>query len=141
MAVSDSDLIKMAEAVTRPRKLAKDNTAGGVGAALLTDQGNVYRGVCIDTTSSMGFCAEHGAIAAMITAGESRIIKVVAVWKNGDGEPYIVPPCGRCREFMKQINNANLDANVILGRGNTVKLRELLPYNEWPERITAPATQ
>lgn len=47
----------------------------------------------------MGFCAEHAAIAAMITAGENRIVKLVAV-SSSDG---IIPPCGRCREFINQI--------------------------------------
>ena len=46
----------------------------------------------------MGFCAEHAAIAAMITAGENRITKVIAVYEDGT----IIPPCGRCREFICQ---------------------------------------
>ncbi len=130
------ELIKAAEAVTRHRKLAGDNTAGGVGAALVTDTGNLYRGVCIDTGSSMGFCAEHAAIGAMITAGESRMRAVVAVWRDeGDRRLYILPPCGRCREFMKQVDEANLDTDVILGKDKVVKLRELLPYSEWPEPL------
>jgi len=39
----------------------------------------------------MGFCAEHNAIAAMITAGESKIERIVATWKKGD-EIYVIPP-------------------------------------------------
>lgn len=69
--------------------------AGGVGAALLTDSGRVYTGVCIDTSSSMGFCAEHSAAAAMVTAGENRVIRMVAV----NWDETVLPPCGRCREF------------------------------------------
>jgi cytidine deaminase len=56
----------------------------------------------------MGFCAEHSAIAAMVTHGEHIIKKIVAVDK--DGMP--IPPCGRCREFMNQIHEENLDAEV-----------------------------
>jgi len=63
-----------------------------VAAALLSEKGNVYVGVCIDVCSGMGFCAEHAAIAAMITAGENKIEKIVAVGENG-----IYSPCGRCR--------------------------------------------
>ena len=53
--------------------------AGGVAAAILTKQGNIYVGVCIDTASTLGMCAERNAIANMITNGESQIDKVVAV--------------------------------------------------------------
>lgn len=100
---------------------------------MVTERGNTYKGVCIDTGSGMGFCAEHSAVAAMVTAGESKIAQVVAVWKDKDGTLYVLPPCGRCREFMSQINKSNLDTEVVLGRDKTAKLRELLPYNEWPE--------
>ncbi len=129
--ISDTELTKIAEAVVNPRQLTEDSDAGGVAAALITDKGNVYSGVCIDTNSGMGFCAEHSAAAAMITAGESKIRKIVAVWKNENGDLYILPPCGRCREFMSQINGDNLEADVVL-EGKTVKLKELLPYHEWP---------
>jgi cytidine deaminase len=134
--MTTDELIEAAKAVTRHRKLRGDNTAGGVGAALVTVEGHLYRGVCIDTGSGMGFCAEHAAIGAMITAGEATIRAVVAVWRDErDGKFYVLPPCGRCREFMKQVDTANLDADVILGPDNVVKLRELLPYHDWPEPL------
>ena len=76
-------LYQEALSVLNPRRISEDIEVGGVAAALVTDQGNVYRGVCIDTACSMGFCAEHAAIAAMVTAGESRVEKIVAVdWKK-----------------------------------------------------------
>ena len=88
-------LLQIAKDTLNPRQLSENSYAGSVAAALVTDKGNVYKGVCIDTPCSMGFCAEHAAIAAMITAGEDRIEKIVAVCEDGD----IVAPCGRCREF------------------------------------------
>ncbi|MGN0478806.1 MAG: cytidine deaminase family protein [Hominenteromicrobium sp.] len=117
------ELTKIAEETLNPRELGEGAYAGSVAAALVTDQGNVYRGVCIDTSSSMGFCAEHAAIAAMITAGESRIQKIVAVC-DGVG---VVSPCGRCREFMYQINRENLRTQVCLKSG-VVTLEALLPH-------------
>ncbi|AEE97902.1 cytidine deaminase family protein [Mahella australiensis] len=119
------ELYKMAKAVINPRKLSDDAEAGGVGAALLTDTGNVYTGVCIDTACSMGFCAEHAAAAAMITAGESRVVKMIAV----DWDGSILPPCGRCREFISQLNDDNLDAEVMVAANTIVTLDQLLPYN------------
>lgn len=120
------ELTGLAHATLNPRELGDGNYAGSVAAALETEAGNVYRGVCIDTSSSMGFCAEHAAIAAMITAGESRIRRIVAVHQSG-----VVAPCGRCREFMFQINHRNLDAEVKL-RSAVVPLRDLLPHR-WDE--------
>jgi cytidine deaminase len=132
--MSNEELIAKAASVTRHRQLG-ENSAGGVGAALVTDKGSVYTGVCIDVGSSMGFCAEHGAIGAMVTAGESRIEKVVAVWRDEEGGVFILPPCGRCREFMRQINEENLDTDVVLDTDKVLKLRELLPYHDWCQRI------
>jgi cytidine deaminase len=118
-------MIDQAKAVLRPRKLSGDNTAGDVACALLSVGGNLYFGVCIDINSGIGFCAEHSAIAAMVTAGESGIAKIVAVW--GDG--VVLPPCGRCREFMYQVDSANYtQTEVILGENRAVKLSELLPH-------------
>jgi cytidine deaminase len=100
---------------------------GGVACALLTDQGNVYTGVCIDTICSMGFCAEHNAIGTMITNQEYRIQKIVAVKYDSNGNPIVIPPCGRCREFIYQINPENINTEVIMGECESVLLGELLP--------------
>lgn len=117
------ELIRIAEETLNPRELSDSAEAGSVAAALVTDKGNVYRGVCIDTPCSMGFCAEHAAIAAMVTAGESRIERIVAVC----ADTGIVAPCGRCREFMYQIDHSNLETQVRLKSG-TVTLAALLPH-------------
>ncbi len=119
------ELCQRAKAVIRPRHLSDEAEAGGVGAALLTESGQVYVGVCIDTACSMGFCAEHAAAAAMITAGESRVAKMVAV--NWDGK--ILPPCGRCREFISQLHPDNFNTEVLVSSETVVTLRELLPYD------------
>jgi len=46
-------------------------------------------------------------------------------------ETYILSPCGRRREFMRQMDESNLETEVILDVDRTVKLRELLPYHDW----------
>ena len=74
-----NELKDIAAATLSPRQVSEDIEVGGVAAALVTDQGNVYRGICIDTACSMGFCAEHAAIAAMLTAGEDKVAQIVAV--------------------------------------------------------------
>ncbi len=121
-------LYQKAKSVIYPRKLSEYAEAGGVGAAILSKSGRVYTGVCIDTACSMGFCAEHAAIAALVTAGESRILKMIAVGSDG----RIMPPCGRCREFVSQLHDDNLSTEVMVSTGVVVTIRELLPY-DWRE--------
>lgn len=119
------DLYKRALNVAFPFELSGSAKSGDVGAAILTEAGNIYTGVCIDTDCSMGFCAEHAAAAAMLTAHDNVIVKVVAV--NCDGD--IMPPCGRCREFLSQLSDRNMDALVMVGENTVVKLRDLLPHD------------
>jgi cytidine deaminase len=132
--VSHDALIASAEAFLNP------HTVGGrlfadVAAALLTVDGNRFNGVCIDT-SNTGLCAERAAIAAMVTAGEHRIAKIVAVWRDPrDGAIAVLPPCGVCREFMRQVDPANLETEVVLGRAESTKLKDLLPRHDWPEPL------
>lgn len=76
----------------------------------------------------MGFCAETSAISAMVTAGETKIRKIVAIWKDRE-EVYIISPCGRCREFISFIDKDNLDTVVNLSNKESVKLSELLPHH------------
>jgi len=121
--MSNEELIEKAKSVLRPRKISHGFTVGDVGCALITNKGNVYLGVSIDTGCGMGFCAEHSAVAAMVTHGEHIIKKIVAVVKNGTP----IPPCGRCREFMHQICEENFDAEVIVRKKKSVKLKDLLP--------------
>ncbi|RIQ35680.1 cytidine deaminase family protein [Jiangella rhizosphaerae] len=129
--MNDDELIASAASYLNPRRL-DDRLIGDVASTLVTDRGNAYHGVCIDTRSGTGFCAEHGAIAAMVTGGEERIAAIVAVWRDENGALYVLPPCGRCREFIRQLHPENLGARVVLGRGRAVPLRELLPAHEWP---------
>jgi cytidine deaminase len=118
-------LYQLARSVVNPRRLSDVAEAGGVGAAILTEAGHTYVGVCIDTACSMGFCAEHAAAAAMVSAGENRIMRVVSVGCDG----RIIAPCGRCREFMIQLHPENGDAQVLVAKDTVVRLHDLLPYD------------
>lgn len=130
--VSFDALYAAAKSVLNPRRLSPTAEAGGVGAAILSGSGKLYTGVCIDTCSSMGFCAEHAAAAAMVTAGESQVLRMIAV----DWDGRIMAPCGRCREFISQLHEENLSAEVMVGEGVVVKLQALLPY-DWRRPASA----
>lgn len=129
---SDVDLVERAAALLNPHRVG-DRLFGDVASVLVTPDGELFDGVCIDSSSGTGFCAEHAAIAAMVTAGSYRIERIVAVWRDGDGVLYVLPPCGRCREFIRQVDPANLDTQVILGRDTRAPLHDLLPRHDWPE--------
>ena len=119
------ELYDMAKERLNPRVLTPFMEAGGVAAAILTDKGNVYVGVCIDTCCSLGMCAERNAIANMITNGESRIVKLVCVM--GDGR--VGSPCGACREMMMQLDCHSPEIEILtdLETLSTVTLGDLVP--------------
>ena len=101
-----------------------DFDAATVAAAIQSSTGKIYTGVCIHLSCGIGFCAEHAAAAEMIKAGETEIEMIVAV-----ADDCILSPCGRCREFLIQIDPRNADSVVILGDDQSVRLRELLPHH------------
>ncbi|MBE5773188.1 MAG: GNAT family N-acetyltransferase [Clostridiales bacterium] len=120
-------------AVQNDRTVSPFIEAGGVAAAILTHAGSIYTGVCIDTASTLGMCAERNAIANMLTHGESRISKVVAVMPDG----RVGPPCGACREYMMQLdkNSGSIEILLALDPVKTITLRELTPYWWGEERF------
>ena len=120
--------------VQNAREISPFIEAGGVAAAILTKTGNIYVGVCIDTACGLGMCAERNAIANMITHGESRIDKVVAVMPDG----RVGSPCGACREFMMQLDRDSGEIEILidLDKEITVKLRELVPDWWGKDRFT-----
>lgn len=67
------ELFEIAKSKYNPRRISSFIEAGGVSAAILTESNNVYTGVCIDTSCSLGMCAERNAIANMITNGVENI--------------------------------------------------------------------
>lgn len=117
-----------ARKVQKERALSSLVEAGGVSAALLTEKGNIYVGVCIDTACSLGMCAERNAIANMITNGENRIRRVIAIERGGKA----IPPCGACREFMTQLmpeDYRSIEIMLDYEKEKAATLGELTP--EW----------
>jgi cytidine deaminase len=126
--MTNEDLVQIASQLVGEFRTSPDCVAGGVAAALIGKNGRVYTGICIDTACSLGSCAEYSAIAEMLKARESEIDTIVAVCGS-----EIVPPCGRCRELMRQINGANARTRVIIAPGRVATLSELLPF-EWSDQ-------
>lgn len=123
------ELFEAAKAVQKERRISDYVTGGEVAAAILSRSGKIYTGVCIDTCSTLGICAERNAIFNMITNGEQEIDKVLAILPDGSTGA----PCGACRELMVQLMPKNYkDIEIMLdySTGKTVKLGDLTP-NWW----------
>ena len=122
------EMYAAAKAVLNPRRISEYVTAGEVSAAVLSKSGKIYVGVCIDTCSTLGICAERNAIFNMITNGEQEIDKVLCI-------PPVerrAAPCGACRELMVQLMpDSYKDIEIMVDYKNNVvmKLGELTP--EW----------
>ncbi|MBA1392357.1 cytidine deaminase [Lactobacillus sp. XV13L] len=102
--------------------------AGGVAAAVLGASGQIYTGVCIDTACGLGVCAERNALFNMITQGETRIARVLAVMSNGKTGA----PCGACREFiveMMEKDYRSVEVMLDYKQGKVALMGELTP--EW----------
>ena len=117
-----------AKSVQDERKISDYVYAGGVAAAILSESGRIYTGVCVDTCSTLGVCAERNAIFNMLTHGEHRISKVLAIMPDGS----CGAPCGACRELMVQLMPGqyhNIEIMMDYKSMKTTTLGELTP--EW----------
>ena len=122
------DMYDAAKAVIGEKTISDYVTAGSVAAAVLSKSGKIYTGVCIDTASTLGICAERNAIFNMITNGEHEIDRVLCIPPNeGKGAP-----CGACRELMVQLmpdTYKDIDVMIDYANDRVMKLEELTP--EW----------
>ena len=123
-----NEMYSAAKKVLNERRISEYVTCGEVSAAILSKSGKIYTGVCIDTCSTLGICAERNAIFNMITNGEQEIEKVLCILPDGSNGA----PCGACRELMVQLMPSkykNIEIMLDYSTGRTVKLGEITP--EW----------
>jgi len=97
-----------------------------VGAAILTDDGEVFTGCNIENSSySLTICAERVAIFKAYSTGKRKFKSIAIV---SDAKNY-TSPCGACRQVLMDLAGEELE--VILtnskGRKKILKLKELLP--------------
>ena len=97
-----------------------------VGAAVLTEAGNVYTGCNVENASyGLTICAERTAICRAVAAeGPGMKIRAIAVL-NGNNAPC--SPCGACRQFIFEFG---AQARVLFQGRNGVEeasAAELLP--------------
>lgn len=96
-----------------------------VGAALITNTGNIYTGCNVENASyGLSICAERNAIFNMVTNGD-RLITEIAIYVDSD---KIFPPCGACRQVLAEFGD---DIKIYYGNDNQITettLKEILPH-------------
>jgi len=97
-----------------------------VGAALKTTSGNIYVGCNVENVAyPEGTCAEAGAIAAMVAAGESEIAEVAVIADS----PQPVTPCGGCRQKLSEFAGGDVVVTMLTTDGlqEATTVEQLLP--------------
>lgn len=97
-----------------------------VGAALRSSKGTLYVGCNVENVAyPEGTCAEAGAIAAMIAAGDTRIVEVAVIADS----PNPVPPCGGCRQKLAEFADGDVGVTLATTDGKTLRttVADLLP--------------
>ena len=119
-------LYDKAREVQNAREVSPFIEAGGVAAAILTKSGNIYVGVCIDTASTLGMCAERNAVFGAYCKGY-RKEDIIGLAIVADCSP-IASPCGACRQVLSEL--VDLEMPIFLANKEKVEkhtIGELLP--------------
>ena len=105
-----------------------------VGAAIRAASGKIYVGCNVENIAyPEGTCAEAGAIAAMVAAGEREIVEAYVV----AGSALPVPPCGGCRQKLAEFSAPDVPVTMatISGIEKTLTVAQLLPGAFTPEHM------
>ncbi|MCA0922258.1 cytidine deaminase [Pseudooceanicola nanhaiensis] len=97
-----------------------------VGAALRGASGTIYVGCNVENVAyPEGTCAEAGAIAAMVAAGETEFTEALVIADS----PTPVPPCGGCRQKLVEFGKAEVKLTMCTtdGAETVMTLAEVLP--------------
>ena len=125
----------IAAAVAIRRRAYAPYSRFDVGAALRCEDGSVHVGCIIENAAyPQGTCAEAGAIAAMIAAGQRRV--VAAVVAGGGAMPCT--PCGGCRQKLREFAGPDMTVRMVDAEGQVLLTRtmaELLPDSFGPEHL------
>lgn len=97
-----------------------------VGAAIRSQSGAVHVGCNVENVAyPQGSCAEAGAVAAMVAAGENRIVELAVIADS----PTPVPPCGGCRQKIAEFADGDVKVTLatIGGATSQTRVEALLP--------------
>ncbi len=100
MATSSKERSELVAAATRVKQNAYAIYSNfRVGAALLTDEGEVFQGCNVENSSyGLTICAERNAVFQAVAQGRNRF-KAIAIVSDDDG---FITPCGACRQVLAE---------------------------------------
>ena len=103
-----------------------------VGAAVEGESGRIYSGCNVENASyGLTICAERAAVFQAISAGETRLVRLLVVADT----PEPVFPCGACRQVMREFDIREIILCNLAGESRSMTLSELLPYGFGPEHM------
>lgn len=110
-----------------------------VGAALLSESGKVYTGCNIENVAfGPSICAERVAFFKAISEGEKNFSKIAVVGGKDGIISSSTPPCGVCRQVMREFCNDDFEILIVRENENydKVLLKDLLPNSFKPEILS-----
>ena len=110
-----------------------------VGAALLTANGKVYTGCNIENVAfGPSICAERVAFFKAISEGEKNFSKIAVVGGKNGIISSATPPCGVCRQVMREFCSDDFEILIVRENENydKVLLKDLLPQSFKPEILS-----
>lgn len=116
-------IMKRYKASANKAELYKDKFV----CVIFTEKERVYSGMSETKTEDdtiTNTCAEYNAISAMMAANETRIKCIITVGFNDD---KITLPCDKCKEYMLEIDEGNINSSVAISKSESVKLESILP--------------
>ena len=124
-----NEMYEAAKAVLNERRISEYVTCGEVSAAVCSKSGKIYTGVCIDTCSTLGICAERNAISTAVAMGEKSKLVKIAIYSPNTTKCV---PCGACRQWLQEFEQGQ-NVQVVLEDENDkliiYGLSELLPHS------------
>ncbi|MBQ2871875.1 cytidine deaminase [bacterium] len=124
--ITNEELMNIAKDVVRNSYSPYSNFP--VGAAVLYDNGNIYKGTNVENSSfGLTLCAERNALSTAIAEGEKGNILAIAIYSPKE---KMCAPCGACRQWIWEFANNN-DIQIILEAHeeglHITSIKELLP--------------
>lgn len=125
MSELDDKLANLAQEIAKSAYAPYSNFR--VGAALITDSGNIYTGCNIENASYPAtVCAEDVAVFKAVSEGESKIKILAVACIDADEQPIF--PCGVSRQRMSEFGTEEV---IVVHKGEYKKynFNEVLPYD------------
>lgn len=112
-----------------------------VGAALLTKSGKIYEGFNIECAAySVCNCAERTALFRAVFDGHRNFDAIAVAGRKASEQALLeyCPPCGMCRQALREFCDPNLFKVILAKNENEYKiytLEELLPQSFGPDNL------